>query len=48
MEYILGGFISFILAIIKITVWTSLGWFWVFLPTMLVAGVFIYSETIDF
>lgn len=48
MEYILGMLLSLVLALIKITVWTSLGWFWVFLPTMLVAGVFIYSETIDF
>lgn len=40
---LIGLGLTAIMFLIKVTLWASLGYFWVFLPLMLFTGIFIFS-----
>jgi hypothetical protein len=41
--FVIGLVLTGIMFLIKVTLWASLGYFWVFLPLMLFTGVFIFA-----
>lgn len=38
---LIGAILSAILALIKITIWTSLAWIWVLFPLLACLGIFL-------
>lgn len=48
ISVIIGALLSGFVLLIKVTIWATLGWFWVLLPLMLFTGIFIFSTDADF
>lgn len=44
---LIGAIISAFLALIKITIWTTLGWIWVLAPLLFCLGIFLFIN-LDF